>query len=56
MKNTFTFSDEELNTILKCIKAAMGIEPLSDNKKDIACSLYDRINNEWHNSSIGKEE
>ena len=51
MNNTFNFSDEELNTVLKCIKAAMGTEPLSDSKKDVAYALYDRINNEWHSES-----
>ena len=42
------FSGDELNVLLKCIKAAVGVEPLKEYMKVDACKLYDRINREWH--------
>lgn len=44
----FNFSGDELNVLLKSIKAAVGVEPLKEYMKDDACKLYDQINKEWH--------
>ena len=42
------FSGDELTVLLKCIKAACGMDALKDWHKEIAPKLYDRINREWH--------
>ena len=48
IKYQVNFSGDELTVFLKCIKGAMGIEPLKESMKSDACKLYDRINKEWH--------
>ena len=51
---TLNFSGDELTVLLKCIKAALGMEPLKDWYKEIAPELYDRMNQEWHDQTSGK--
>lgn len=51
---TLNFNGDELTVLLKCIKAACGLEPLKGWHKEIAPKLYDRINKDWHDQSSGK--
>lgn len=41
-----------MNVIMKCIKAAFGLETLNESIKPTASTLYDRINTEWHHSQL----
>lgn len=50
IKYQIIFSGDELNVLLKCIKSAVGVEPLKEYMKVDACKLYDRINKEWHDN------
>ena len=49
---TLNFNGDELTVLLKCIKAALGVEPLKNWHKEIAPKLYDRINKEWHDQIV----
>lgn len=50
---TLNFNSDELTVLLKCIKAALGVEPLKNWHMEIAPKLYDRINKEWHDQTSG---
>lgn len=56
IKYQIIFSGDELNVLLKCIKGAVGVEPLKECMKVDACKLYDRINKEWHDKASDNEE
>lgn len=45
---TITFSGDEMNVLMKSIKAAVDMEPLKESMRPEACALYDRLNEEWH--------
>ena len=39
---------DDWNAVCKCIKAALGKEPLKEYRRDQACRIYDEINMQWH--------
>jgi len=45
---TITMSGDEMTVLMKCIKAAVDMEPLKESMRTEACTLYDRLNEEWH--------
>ncbi len=44
IKNQIILNSDEMSVLKKCIKAAVGLEPLKEIMHDDACKLYDRIN------------
>lgn len=48
MKTYIGLEQDDWNVVLKCIKAAVGIEPLKDWMRKDTSRIYDTINVKWH--------
>ena len=51
MKTYMGLEQDDWNVVLKCIKAAVGVEPLKDCMRKDACRIYDTINAKWHDQA-----
>lgn len=51
MKTYMGLEQDDWNVVLKCIKAAVGVEPLKDCMRKDACRIYDTINTKWHDQA-----